>query len=380
MPSSTSSHSSSEASDLYFTQTNPKHVQLGTGLGGSGDLGLDKLSDRAVKGRTLDTWHTGDADHIKWKLADVVSQIETISKDISNLDVSTQLSQPQKDLKMMTVKAPHATGYSHKGPEEQIDKLERKVIVLEEEKRCLAKQLKDVTAMNTRWQMYDSQREDYVVQLNLKLNALQKQVDELCMQTGKEGVHHVEESCNEKIQALEYQVKTSQEDFELERMDRGRVQGQLQEFKEKLEDAERVNKKQKDLIFFYKVQLRELSRSFDQPDLRAPYLANINRPRSKYYLRHCPGLANDVEVDEVNDFDVEDCSGSGTSPKNQKFLGGNMDDVEVDGDASNVEAGNDEDVARDEVDCGDVELLCPKCSKHFAYSEHEKLMEHMDYC
>ncbi|XP_071956428.1 uncharacterized protein [Antedon mediterranea] len=244
----------------------------------------------------------------------------------------------------------------------KIEHLEKKVFELEKDNKKLTEQLGDVITMNTRWQMYDGQREEYVKELTLKLASLQQQLNEL----GEPKCNEIVEDTNkEKIQALEYQIKTSREDFELERKDRARVQGQLQELKEKVEKAELANKQQKDLIFFYQEQLGELQRGFDQPIRGGGYMRNIYKPRlrNNYYQAYY----DDVEADNINGFDVVDLPDSPTNIQNDSKL--TSEDLEVDGTDST------EDVAD-----GCVQLQCPKCSKHFTYSEHDKLVEHMDQC
>lgn len=131
---------------------------------------------------------------------------------------------------------------------------------LQEENQQLKQRVAYVQGLNSRWQKYDSSREDYIRGLcqRLKetsgqglvpglgsistgllhqeisrLNGLLEEKMSECARLGR-GVEEIRRHDQERIQTLEQQVLIYAEDFKSERADRERAQGQIQDLKEQV--------------------------------------------------------------------------------------------------------------------------------------------------
>lgn len=131
---------------------------------------------------------------------------------------------------------------------------------LQEENQQLKQRVAYVQGLNSRWQKYDSSREDYIRGLcqRLKetsgqglvpglgsistgllhqeisrLNGLLEEKMSECARLGRD-VEEIRRHDQERIQTLEQQVLIYAEDFKSERADRERAQGQIQDLKEQV--------------------------------------------------------------------------------------------------------------------------------------------------
>lgn len=287
---------------------------------------------------------------------------------------------------------------------------------LKDQVTTLNTQLQEVIQMNTRWQSYNKQREEYLQTIKQKLKTMedaasnakplqlseqqQVEIDRIILQY-KQKVETAEEEKlkvadenrelrlkldrmmaeamekdaqirnlqdqlvrkpatggagsrqdAERIQMLEHQVQLCTEDFESERHDRERAQTKIEELEQEL----RIVRRQLDQ--FQGRQMEEMAERRRQA---------LNYYRDEYSRTH-PGYQNMQMVGRGGMIEADCPEGD--------------DDLDEDGegydtvDCAGFAAGESAFSRLQQEDT----LQCPKCKKEFPISKHEQLLEHTEEC
>ena len=235
--------------------------------------------------------------------------------------------------------------------------------------------LEEVTSMNSRWQTYNKQRDQYVQELKQKLasqhqsselqvmiNKLHQEVAILKQQRQKlteenlqlqERIKALQEENRasmldqEKINVYEAQIKVITDDFKQERDDRAREHERAEKLEKELADA--------------KAQLDSLQRQHMQEyaDRRQRSLENYEQ---QYYQNVYGNQGRYRNIGQQQAAYV---------PRGEPRYECDADDAED----------NDNNRTEDVVDTpSDDTLECPKCNKQFKLEQHLELIEHLDKC
>lgn len=247
---------------------------------------------------------------------------------------------------------------------------------LMEQVKAQEAQLEEVTKMNTRWQTYNKQREQYVQDLKQKLadeqqaggNAeqLQQTIQQLqnevvALRQQRQQVEEDNKRLQQQIHELrraraaaamdeeqrnvyEAQIRVIKEDFQQERDDRAREHERAQRLEEKLAEV--------------KAQLESVQRQqmLDFADRRQRSLENYEQ---QYYQRTYGGQGRYQPLGVQQSYVAR-----GQEPRYE------CDDDDEDNDPNRPE---------DTIDApADDILKCPKCAKQFKFENHDELLEHLD--
>ena len=253
---------------------------------------------------------------------------------------------------------------------------------LQHELEARNNRLQEVTDMNTRWQTYNKQRDQYVQELKQKLSekqnppenidSLKATIDQLHeqVQSLEQMKTHLEENnrqLRQRVEALqernstildqekanlyEAQIKLITEDFKQERDDRAR-------------EHERAEKLEKELSEV-KAELDSLQRQNMQEfaDRRQKSLENYEQ---QYYQN----MYGNSAAGRLRNIGAQQAA----------FVTRGVR-YECDDDLQQDSTADEEERSEDVVDTPTDDVLqCPKCNKCFPMDQHAELIEHLDQC
>ncbi|CAH1784525.1 unnamed protein product [Owenia fusiformis] len=272
---------------------------------------ITELERRNAAKDTLCSSLTEETDRLKYQLKETSEKCETLIKKLDNKDSLQGLSgrrdytaPPTKHQDIMAESNKlQKTRVEGKTETDDVTLLNAKIRDLEEDNRKMKEKLKEVVEMNTRWQHYNKQRDQFVTKLkdekailksrieekedpsritwaekekmDMVLLESKKKIDDLEKELNKTQIDNfkLKESCfnqksviealNErvntleeelegkglrgtnmqsigKVEALEHQVELFRQDFESERRDRERAQATIETLREELAIANRL--------------------------------------------------------------------------------------------------------------------------------------------
>jgi len=301
---------------------------------------------------------------------------ETVSLRQQLKDTMRQMQDTMRRLEINEDKGRSGSAGGRSRDMELLAQTQAQLQQLQEELSARDAKLKEVTDMNTRWQTYNKQRDQYTAELKAKLagqvtssesneqhlrtvNQLKQQMEALRQQNWqleeenrqlKQKLETIQLSTldHEKIQVYEAQIRLITEDFKQERDDRAREHDRAEELSKELAEtkAKLEEMKREQMQSFAERRQRSLENAemqYYQQNMHRGSLRNIGSPQAAFVPRNMPRYECDYEEDELN---------RSGEQRSEDVVDTPSDDV----------------------------LNCPKCDKSYPMEKHAELLEHLDKC